>query len=62
MKDLFLTIIEGKQKAVVAGVVTALLVLLAQVGVDGDMTVKDALTALGSWIVTHYLVWATRNR
>lgn len=62
MKDLLLTLIEGKQKAVIGGVVSGVLVLLAQVGVNGDMTLKEALVALGSWAVTHVVVHQTANR
>lgn len=57
-----LSIIEGQQKAVVGGFASGVLSLLAQVGVNGDMTVKEALVALGTWVVTHAAVWYTSNK
>jgi hypothetical protein len=62
MKDLILSILQGKQKAIVGGAVAGILVLLAQVGVNGDMTFKDALTTLGSWVLTHAVVWKVENK
>jgi hypothetical protein len=52
----------GSQKAIVGGAVTGLLSLLALVGVSGEMTVKEALVALGNWVIAHLAVWYTTNK
>lgn len=49
----------GNEKALVGGITAGALSLLALVGVTGNMTVKEALYALGSWVVTHATVWLT---
>lgn len=54
-------LILGQEKAVVGGIVTALLTLLSQVGVNGQMTVHDALYALVAWIIAHFVIWLTTN-
>jgi hypothetical protein len=50
------------RKALVAGFVTAGLALLALVGVDGDMSVNDALAALAAFVVNTFLTWVIPNR
>jgi hypothetical protein len=62
MKDIVISIIEGKQKAVVGGAVAGILTLLALVGVNGDLTVKEALVALGNLALTHFAVHQTENK
>lgn len=62
MRDLILNLVAGKQKAVVGGLVAGVLSLLSTVGVSGDLTVKEALLAAASWVVTHGLVYLKANR
>jgi hypothetical protein len=62
MKSFVLTLVQGRQKAIVSGFVAAGLVLLPLVGVDGNMTVTDALQIVGSGLVSGYLTWLKANR
>lgn len=60
--NFILTFIEGQEKAVVGGLVSGALTLLALVGVTGEMTVKEALVALANWALTHAAVWYKTNK
>jgi hypothetical protein len=62
LNRLIASAIYGKEKAVVAGAATGILSLLALVGVSGDMTVKEVVTAAANWIVAHALVYFVSNR
>lgn len=53
-----LDFINSSRKALVPPIVGGVLYVLAETGIAGDMSVKDAVT-LG---VTGILVWFTRNR
>lgn len=53
--------IVGNEKAVVGGLTAGILSLLALVGVSGQMTVKEAVYALVTWLFTHVLVWTSTN-
>lgn len=55
-------LIAGQEKAAVAGATSGILALLAQVGVNGNLTLKDAITAIIVWLVSHAAVYLTKNK
>ncbi len=55
-------IIAGNQKAIVGFLAGGGMLLLALAGIDGEMTVNDALTALAGGAVQGLSVWLKRNR
>lgn len=57
-----LALIEGQEKAVTGGAVSGILSLLAMVGVSGDMTVKEVVLALVTWVLTHAAVYLKTNK
>lgn len=54
-------LITGQEKAIIGGATAGVLTLLALVGISGQMTVKEAVYALVSWLFTHALVWTATN-
>lgn len=58
---MFDNLILGNEKAVVGGLSAGLLTLLSQLGVNGQMTVKEAVYAGVSWVVTHILIYVVTN-
>ena len=58
---MFKKLVVGNEKAIIGGVIAALLTVLAQLGVNGNMTIKSALYALGNYVLTHTAVWVTTN-
>jgi hypothetical protein len=62
MKPLLLTLIEGRQKAVAAGIGSVIVLGLGLIGISGEMTVKEASIIIGGGIVNAYTVWKIRNR
>jgi hypothetical protein len=55
-------LILGQEKAAVAGATSGILALLAQVGVNGNLTLKDTITAVLVWLVSHTAVYLTKNK
>lgn len=51
----------GNQKAIVGGVVSFALTLLAQYNVNQNTTLEELLTALATGILTHLAVWFKTN-
>lgn len=62
MKSLYQFVVAGNQKAIVGGLVAGVLSLLTMVNISGQMTVREALFAIGTWLVTHSLVWFKANK
>lgn len=62
LNTIYGVLVYGKEKAVVSAVVSFALSLLGQVGVNGEMTVKEALTSLGISVLTHASVYYTNNK
>lgn len=60
--DIYELVVVGKQKALLGGFVAGALSLLGYVGITGDMTVKEALYAIGVWVITHGAIYFKANR
>lgn len=58
---IYSTLVKTKEKAVVGFVVTLVLSFLGQYGITGHMTVEQALTALGTGILTALSVYFKSN-
>lgn len=56
-----LNYILGNEKAIIAGVTSGLLSLLAQVKITGQMTTKEVVTALVTWVFVHATTWLASN-
>lgn len=54
-------LILGNEKAIVGGLGAGVVALLGQVGVNSQITVKEAIYAVVTWVVTHILVYVTTN-
>lgn len=61
MLDTVLEYLPQMQKALVAGAVTAVLGLLAAIGVDGHMQVQDAVYAVLAGLVNGAATWLVKN-
>lgn len=59
--NLYDLLIKGKEKAVVGFVVVAVLGALSSIGVNGDMTVKEAVNVIVTAVVTYVTVYLKRN-
>lgn len=59
---LYTLLVYGKEKAVTGGIVAGGLSLLALVGVTGEITVKELLTSIATWVVAHLAVYLKSNR
>lgn len=59
--QLYQLVVVGKEKAIVAFVVTAVGAYVAKHGVTLDMTLKDALTAVLYGVVGHVAVYLKAN-
>lgn len=57
-----LDLVAPFRKAVVTGIATAVLGYLATVGVQGDMSVNEAVMLLSGSVVNSLLVYITPNR
>lgn len=57
----FLAFLPTISKALVAGIVPILLGWLALIGIDQNMTVKDALGLLLSGVLTGAITWVVPN-
>lgn len=53
--------ILGNEKAIVGGLSAGILTLLSSVGITGQMTVKDAVYAVATWVLTHVVIYLTAN-
>jgi hypothetical protein len=53
--------IIGNEKAIIGGLSAGILTLVSQIGVNGQMTIKEAAYSVASWVVTHVLVYITTN-
>lgn len=51
----------GNEKALIGGIVSGIMALLAQVNISGQMTTKELVTSVVTWVVTHALVWLSTN-
>ena len=51
----------GNEKAIVGGLGAGVVSLLGQFGVSSQLTLKEALYSVLTWIVTHVLVYHTTN-
>lgn len=58
---MFNKLIVGNEKAVVGGLSAGVLSLVGQLGVNGQMTVKEAIYAVGAWVITHLAVYISTN-
>lgn len=58
---MFTTLLIGNEKAILGGLSAGLLALLGQLGVNGKMTVKEAIYAVLTWLFTHAVIWLTTN-
>lgn len=58
VKNIIAIVWLSKQKAVLGSIVAGLLALLSQIGVDGEMTVRQVLDAiavsLGTWVTVYF--------
>lgn len=61
MQSLYNLLVLGKEKALVGGATAGLLSLLAQVGISGNLTVKEVVFSACNWVVAHGLVYLKRN-
>jgi hypothetical protein len=53
--------IIGNEKAVIGGLSAGILTLLGQLGVNNQMTLKEVVYALVTWVITHVVVYSTTN-
>lgn len=53
--------ITGNEKAVLGGLVSALVTVVAQVQQSGQLTLKEFGTALVAYLFTHVTVWTATN-
>lgn len=51
----------GNEKAIIGGLTSGILTLLAQVNITGQMTTKELVTSAATWGVTHLAVWLGTN-
>jgi hypothetical protein len=51
----------GNEKALNGGLAAGIVSLLGQVGVSGQVTVKEAAYSLATWVVAHIVIWLTTN-
>lgn len=58
---MFSNLLIGNEKAVLGGLSAGLLALLGQLGVNGQMTLKEAIYAIVTWVITHAVVWLSTN-
>lgn len=54
-------LVVGHEKALLGGIAAGVLALLGQLGVNGQMTVKEAVYALVAWVGTHGIVYLSTN-
>lgn len=59
--DMFNKLIAGREKAVIGGASAGVLALIGQLGVNGQMTLKEAIYALVTWVFTHIMVYVSTN-
>lgn len=62
MKYLYELLVAGKQKALVGGLVSGGLMLLALVNISPDMTVREAVTVIATAIVSYASTYLTPNK
>lgn len=58
---MFNKFLVGNEKACIGGVSAAAISLLGQLGVNGQLTLKEAVYAVVTWVFTHLVVWVTTN-
>lgn len=58
---MFSNLIVSNEKAVIGGLSAGVLTLLSQLGVNSQMTLKEAVWAVVAWVITHLAVYATTN-
>lgn len=62
MKQLYILLILGKEKAVTGFLVSGALSAFALIGISGDMTVRDALAVGFTAILTYLSVFYKANK
>lgn len=58
---MFNKLIIGNEKAIIGAIAAGTVSLLGQVGVSGQMTVKEAVYSLLTAAATHVTVWTSTN-
>lgn len=58
---MFNKLLVGNEKAVVGGLSAGVVALLGQVGINSQLTLKEAVYAAVTWLITHVVVYATTN-
>lgn len=58
---MFNKLLAGQEKAIIGGAVAGILALLGQVGVNSQITLKEGIAAVVTWLVTHAFIWLTTN-
>lgn len=54
-------LIIGREKAVIGGLSAGILSLVGQLGVNGQMTLKEGIYAVATWLVTHLVIYTSTN-
>ena len=62
MKQLYILLILGKEKAVTGFLVSGALTALALIGINGNMTIRDALAVGFTAILTYLSVFYKANK
>jgi hypothetical protein len=62
MKNLYQLLVVGNQKAIVGFVVSAILSAVAVFGINGDMTVREALAVSLTGLLTALSVYFKSNK
>lgn len=58
---MFKKYILGNEKAIIGSLAAGIVSLLGQVGVNGQMTVKEAIYSVLTLVATHAAVWTSTN-
>lgn len=58
---MFSKFIMGNEKAIIGAISAGIVSLLGQVGVSGQMTIKEVIYSLVTALFTHATVWSSTN-
>ena len=58
---MFSKLLIGNEKSIIGGISAGVLSLGGQVGVNGQLTLKEGAYSIVTWVITHLVIWITTN-